>query len=674
MMTIPIKRSKRRTERDRIPLSTDNGRPLAASGRQTKPAARLDACCRLVLAFGVLAIYSANNTNRSFATLTSGLDTRPLQFIASSGDIVRFEPSSVIVASPDRMLRVDLVGANSGTLETKAGAAQAGGIPGPPEQLTEVRYRGAWQGVTLAYESKPGSIFKTSYYIDASPAPNPTRQIRLHYNRPVSVDAQGNLLISYEYGAMIDAAPVAWQDIGGQRVSVPVSYKLLGNNDIGFDVGDYDCRRQLVIDPSLRWSTFLGGTGTSFGYAIAADSSGNVYVAGFCSSTWGNPVQAFSGSQDAFVAKLNSSGILVWNTFLGANGTNQGVGVAVDSNGNVYVTGTSTATWGSPIRAYSSGTDSFVAKLSSSGSLTWSTFLGGSGTDGVSNIAIDNSGNVYLAGYSTATWGSPVRSYGSGNDSFVAKLSSSGSVTWSTFLGGSGNDFGESLAVDGSGNVYVVGYSNATWGSPVLAYNSGSDGFVAKLNSSGSLTWNTFLGGSGTDEGFGIALDASSNVYLSGTSTATWGSPVRAYSSGTDSFAAKVNSSGTLLWNTFLGGSGTDTSYGIGVDGNGNVSVLGFSNATWGSPVQAYSSGTETFVAKLNNSGSLTWSTFLGGSGGDYGIAVAVDGSGNVYAAGYSTATWGSPVQAFSGAAEDTFVAKLNDGLVVFFKKREQDP
>ena len=258
------------------------------------------------------------------------------------------------------------------------------------------------------------------------------------------------------------------------------------------------------------------------------------------------------------------------------------------------------------MQAYTaSPNDAFAAKLDSSGALQWNTFLGGSGNDNGYAIAVDGSGNVYVSGHSVATWGSPVRAFTPGTDAFAAKLNSSGALTWNTFLGGSGSDFGYAIAVDGSGNVYVGGDSTATWGSPVRAYTSGTDGFAAKLGNDGSLTWNTFLGGSGTDSGYAIAVDSSGNVYVGGVSDATWGSPERAYTSGNDAFAAKLNSSGALLWDTFLGGSGSDSGYGIAVDGSGNVYVGGVSDATWCSPVRAYTALNDAFAAKLGTAGTF---------------------------------------------------------------------
>ena len=169
------------------------------------------------------------------------------------------------------------------------------------------------------------------------------------------------------------------------------------------------------------------------------------------------------------------------------------------------------------------------------------------------------------------------------------------------------------IAVDGSGNVYVSGSSDATWGSPVRAYTSNYDAFAAKLNSSGALTWNTFLGGSGDDNGRAIAVDGSGNVYVGGFSDATWGSPVRPYTSDEDAFAARLDSSGALIWNTFLGGSGFDSGCAIAVDGSGKVYVSGFSDATWGSPVQAFTASYDAFAVSFNYNTPEAPPTAVGG-------------------------------------------------------------
>jgi len=460
--------------------------------------------------------------------------------------------------------------------------------------------------------------------------------------------------------------------------------KTTDAQEVGFSLGNHMSGVPVVIEQGITWNTFLGGdsvdsgrnSGTDYGRGIAVDGSGNVYVTGTSYATWGSPVRDYMMSDsifhggDAFVAKLDSSGTLTWNTFLGGSYSEEGRGIAVDGSGNVYVTGTSEATWGSPVRDYTPNESAFVAKLDGNdGTLIWNTFLGRSGW----GIAVDGSGNVYVTGTSTTTWGLPVRDYTPVvGDAFVARLDGgNGTLTWNTFLGSSSYDYSYGIAVDGSGNVYVTGLSWVTWGSPVRAHSSYMlfpDAFIAKLDGSGNLTWNTFLGGRGSsDYGQGIAVDDSGDVYVTGESTATWGSPARDYYTSGDAFAAKLDGSGNLTWNTFLGGDSIDEGNGIAADGNGYVYITGRSDTTWGLPVRDFTPGSDAFsdmdgfVAKLDSSGNLTWNTFLGGSYSDSGQGIAIDGSGNVYVSGGSGSTWGSPTQAYSGGYSDAFTAKLDD-------------
>src|SRR5207248_511965 len=197
---------------------------------------------------------------------------------------------------------------------------------------------------------------------------------------------------------------------------------------------------------------------------------------------------------------------LTWNTFLGSSTDDVGQAVTVDASGNVYVAGYSNATWGSPVRAFSGDYAAFSAKQDSSGSLTWNTFLVSSSDDDVHAVAVDASGNVYVAGYSYSSSGSPLRPFFSRYTyATLVRFDTSASLTWNTFLGSSDYDFGFAVTVDGSGNVYVAGYSYATWGSPVTAFSGCADAFAAKLDSSGNLTWNTSLGSSTYEAGNAIA-------------------------------------------------------------------------------------------------------------------------------------------------------------------------
>ncbi len=571
-------------------------------------------------------------------------DGKDLLQFTSKGHILGFSPGSMYMASGSHMLKVEFLGGKSVSPVSKEGPSSDGKAP----PLSKVTYPNIWDGVDIVYEGAKGSIVKSTYTVAAGKAPG---SIRLRYNRPLTLDEKGNLVVRYETGTITESKPIAWQVIEGKKKPVMVAYNLQSDKEVGFTVKDYDKSVPLVIDPLLAWTTYLGADGSDQAYAIALDSGGNVYVAGFSDTAWGSPVQAYTSGNDAFVAKLTTDGSLLWNTFLGGSGSDYGYAVALDPGGNVYVAGYSNATWGSPVQAYTSGNDAFVAKLTTDGSLLWNTFLGSRGTEVGYDIAVDSGGNVYVAGVSNATWGSPIRAYTSGNDAFVAKLTTDGSLVWNTFFGGSGSDYGYAVALDPGANVYVAGYSNATWGSPIRAYTSGNDAFVAKLTTDGSLLWNTFLGGRGTEVGYDIAVDSGGNAYVAGVSSATWGSPIRAYTSGNDAFVAKLTTDGSLVWNTFFGGSGFDYGYAVALDSGGNVYVAGYSNATWGSPVRAFSGGIDSYVTRLTTDGSFLWNTFLGGSGGAYAQAIALDSSGDVYVTGLSDLIWGQPYN-------DAFVAK----------------
>lgn len=426
-----------------------------------------------------------------------------------------------------------------------------------------------------------------------------------------------------------------------------------------------DLSQALATDPVLVWNTFIGG-GTDLDSArdMAVDTAGNICVLGFSYATWGTPLRPYSGgSPDVCVVKLTSSGSLVWHTFLGPSEAFES-GIAADSAGNIYVSGSSTASWGSPLNPFAGVSDAFVAKLDANGTLLWNTFLGSSdGYDGAEGLALDKAGNIYLAGTSTRSWGSPLNPHaGNGGDVLIAKLTNGGTLLWHTFLGAANDDRGYALAVDSSGNSYVTGESSLTWGSPVRAFSGNTDSFVLKVNNAGALQWNTFLGGTGDDYGYGIGVDANQSVYVAGESSLSWGSPVRPSSTPPEAFAAKLNSSGALQWNSFLGGLSGDYGRALAVDVSENVYVAGKSQASWGSPFRPFTGATKPFVAKVNAGGALQWNGFLGGTL-DYGYAITVDSNGSVYIAGESYGTWGSPLSPYTGGG-DGFIAKLNQDPV----------
>jgi len=652
-----------------------------------------------------------------------------------------------LIAAGNHALKIDFLG-TAGVKPVSASSGPAdrpspGNLPSSPARpaapLSRIEYPDLWPGVSLAYETTPAGIVKSTYTV--APGADP-KVVSLKANVPVQEDSEGRLSYRFETGELIETKPVAWQEVNGRRIEVDAAFRLDADQEFGFQVEKYNPGYPLVIDPVLTWHTFFGRAESTVdeARAVAYDGSSAIIVCGTSDGPWGSsPVDSYNGgTSDAYVAKFNSSGSRLWNTFLGGTAADWGTGIAVDTSGYITVCGSSEAAWGSPTRrAFSSNRDVFVAQLNSSGSLLWNTFLGGSAYDEASGIVIDGSGNSYVTGGSEATWGSPVQAISSGRDAFAAKLSSSGYLQWNTFLGGTSTDMGNDIAYStaSSGLVFVVGDSQGTWGaSPVRAYSASKDGFVAQLSAStGARSWNTFLGGSDSDSAQGVAATSTGIVYVAGTSSASWvcgggGVTVRPFSTGPDAYAAVILS-GAVTYNTFLGGSGSDSGADLVLDGGGNAYVTGTSGASWGTPVQAFQGQTDAFWVKLNanlsiqgnpsflgsagydesrgivplssgscaiagktdtgpwpaagspvsayagdedgfleivsSTGSCTAYTFLGGLGYDAANAVDIDASGNVYVAGTSRKTWGTPVRSFSGTLSDVFVAKLNSSGVL---------
>jgi hypothetical protein len=318
------------------------------------------------------------------------------------------------------------------------------------------------------------------------------------------------------------------------------------------------------LDPSggLLWNTFLGSNPSSgspsneVDHGIAVDGAGSIYVTGKSSASWGsNPIAPFHGSNEAYVAKLNADGQVQWHTFLGSSSIDSGRGLGLDGEGNIYLTGNSSATWGAPVRAFSGAPDAFVAKLSPAGALAWNTFLGsnGAGTtrwDDAGGIAVERGGAVYVTGESGATWGTPVRAFTGTIAAFIAKLNSSGELQWNTFVGTAGDDPGPGIgrgygiAVDAAGTVCVLGTSDTSWDTHTGTYSRAYDLFVAQVNPAGALQGNTFLGSSDTDTGHAIAVGGGGTIVIAGESFSTWGSPLRAWIGAPDAFVATIPRSG----------------------------------------------------------------------------------------------------------------------------------
>jgi beta-propeller repeat-containing protein len=465
---------------------------------------------------------------------------------------------------------------------------------------------------------------------------------------------------------------------------------------VGFVVGAYKADRPLVLDPVLVYSTYLGGSDRDFGYGIAVDRLGNAYVTGYALSSdfpTANALQAENaGSADAFVMKLNAAGsALVYSTYLGGSGEDAGIGIGVDAFGAAYVVGATASTdfpTANALQVEFAGFpyDGFVTKLNAAGSaLVYSTYLGGSDADNVIGIALDSSGNAYVTGYTFSTdfpTRIPLQPANAGSyDAFMSKLNAAGSaLVYSTYLGGNGEDVAYGIAVDGSRNAYVGGYTfsiDFPTRNPFQPENAGgADAFVTRLNAEGSgLVYSTYLGGSGFDSAAGIAVDASRHAYVTGDTSSTTFPTRNAFqpenAGFNDAFVTRLNAEGSgLVYSTYLGGSGGDVGRGVAVDGSGNAYVTGDTSSTTFPTRNAFqpenAGGADAFVTKLTTStvgwSALVYSTYLGGNGLDLGRGIAVDASGNAYVTGETTSTnfpTRNPFQPENAGGSDAFVSKI---------------
>src|SRR5262245_5738184 len=453
---------------------------------------------------------------------------------------------------------------------------------------------------------------------------------------------------------------------------------------------------------ALDYSAFLGGTLLDQGHAVAVDSAGNAYVAGQTTSagfpaTVGAIDTTYNGGVDGIVAKFDSSGALVWATYLGGGGDDRAVGIVLDSTGNVYATGTTLSsnfpvTPGAFDTSPNGGEDTWVAKLNPSGStLIYSTYLGGSDHDhssgGGQGFAVDAAGNAYVTGdtrsgnYPTTPGAFQTTYRGGLDDGVVTVLSPAGNaLVYSTFLGGSGSDRVNGIALDSSGNACLIGITNSG-NFPTVNPLQGSfaggefDAFVAKLNPAGStLLYSTYHGGSDADFGSDIAVNSSDEMYLLGGTRGTLPTTIGAFQTtkpgSEDNYVFKLNPSGSArVFATYLGGSGIELASALDIDASGNVMVVGATTSTnypTANALQpAYGGGArDAVVTQLNASGTaLLYSSYLGGSALDHIYDLALDGAGQPIVVGYSESsnfptTPGAYDNSHNGG-DDAFVTKI---------------
>jgi hypothetical protein len=521
----------------------------------------------------------------------------------------------------------------------------------------EVEYQDVYSGINLLYYGNQGQLeydFVVSPGADASAI-----RLSIQGAQSVNLDTQGNLVLHTSGGDVVEHAPVVYQDVGGQRQSVAGQFVLDGNGQVGFQLGAYDPSAPLVIDPVLVYSTYLGGSGNDSAAGMAVDSAGNAYITGTTTST------NFPTTPGALQTRF-------------------------DSNSSEIV---------------------FVSKLNASGTaLVYSTYLGGISGGSLDHgraIAVDASGDAYITGFAGPnfpTTSGAFQQTSSVYGAFVTELNATGSaLVYSTYLtGSSGGDQGFGIAVNAAGNAYVTGTAvspdfptTPNSFDPVyslaVSESSGTMTFVSELNLTGSaLVYSTFLGGSYSygDQGNGIAVDSAGDAYVAGETSALDFPTVNAfqatdfnhnpYYANETAFVTKFNATGSaLLFSTYLGGSDGSLANGIAVDASGAAFVTGNTgNAgpttfplTPGAFQTTYGGSTDAFVTKFDASGTrLIYSTLLGGSSNDGAAAIVVDGSGDAYVTGSTQSTdfpLKNALQGFNaspGSNGQAYVSELNSG------------
>ncbi len=517
------------------------------------------------------------------------------------------------------------------------------------------------------------------------------KDIQMKYGGAIelALDNNGGINARTLMGSVQEQRPYTYEKESKNNI---VSKFVLKNHVLSFETGNYN--GTLVIDPALRWATYYGGSNNNQGFDASCDVNGNVCITGTTNSTsniatTGAYQTSLGGSHDAFVAKFNSAGVMQWATYYGGTGNDNGYGIACDGSNSIYIAGqtsstSSIATAGAYQSALAGGYDDFLAKFSSTGGLQWATYYGGSDTEGIGGISYDGNGGVYIDGYTKstgniATSGAYQTNYGGGYcDGFLSKFNSTGALQWATYYGGSDTDQAKKVSCDGSGNVYISGWTNsnsniATSGAYQTTYGGGAeDAFVAKFSSAGVRQWATYYGGSSVDLGWGIACDGSSNVYISGTTystsnIATNGAYQTSLGGMSDAFVAKFNSNGSIIWASYYGGSDQEAGYGLACDGRNAVYITGQTQSTSniaiaGAYQTSYGGSIDAFLGKFDSSGALKWGTYYGGSNLDEGHSVVFFGRGDLYICGNTLSTNNI---ATAGAYQTT----LSGGTEVFLAK-----
>lgn len=570
-----------------------------------------------------------------------------------------------------------------------------------------VVYKDIYEGIDLRYYSNENSL---KYDFIISPETDPSViQIKYDGIEDLFLTSEGDIKINTNFGSVFEKKPFIYQEINGITQEISCKYKIIEPNVFGFEINDYfNQSLPLIIDPTLKYSTYLGGNDYDIGREIVSDSSGNVYVVGDTSSTnypTQNPYQGtYGGSTDAFITKFHpATNTLVYSTYLGGSNFDYGGGIGIDSGGFASITGTTYSNnlpvFAALFPSLNGVQDAFVARLNPSGAMIFCTYLGGNNWEWGLDIAVDSSGNSYVIGYTDSpgfpTFNAYDSTHNGGFDIFISKFDPPGGILmFSTFIGGSNHEIGFGIDFDSSGLAYIIGY---TWSTnfPVTgnaydsSYNGGADICLAIVDTvtggPTALSYGSYVFGTADDFPWDIVIDSSNIMYVTGETASTQANffPITSnayqqFLQGTrDAFFFQLDTSlapaNQMLYCSYLGGqtggSGNDAGFSIELDSNNNAYIAGATECSdfpLVNPLGPYNGGNEAFTSLFDptqsGSASLLDSTYIGGSGNDEGYGISVDNNNDAYVTGLTYSTdfpLQNPYQNSNAGLGDAFITHI---------------
>ncbi|MFN4080918.1 MAG: SBBP repeat-containing protein, partial [Saprospiraceae bacterium] len=574
------------------------------------------------------------------------------------------------------------------------GARQAAEV----RHFQKITYHDIYPGIDIEFLAKPGSEKPVEYNFVLKPGAS-VEQIQLRYTGALACFLDGgNVWLRLASGALRENIPASWT--AQSRQPVNVRYKLVETSDagvvFGFEADGALPDEGLVVDPqpTLVWGTYLGGGDSDSGRAMELDAAANSLVVGTTRSmnaiaTAGAHQIVLAGAEDVLVAKFSADGVRIWSSYLGGTGSDFGQGVALDAQGNVYVTGythspTGIATAGAHQPIYGGGIDAFIAKFNPNGLLIWSTYFGGGEEDRNNHIAVRND-RLCVVGWTRsqtgiATAGAFQTMWAGNFDATLALFDLDGQRIWSTYLGSDGWDVGLSIALTPNDEMVFCGWTSsvnniASAGGHQTAYGGGSaDAFLAKFDLNGNRLWATYYGGSNDDYGDIVGVNPAGDIFFGGPCSSpdnmsTPGAFQPTIGGGFDAFLAKFTPNGTRVWGTYYGGGGNDNGYGLAFRG-ADIYFSGFTSsanniATPDAHQSVLGGGIDAYLVKFDQSGLRQWATYYGGSADDYGYQIGVDAQQNVYMVGAAhsnngISTPGAHQANFGGGGGDLFLAKFS--------------